>query len=195
MPRTWSHVGRCWTNGEPFLALDADLLGEWFGMSGGAYERLVPDLSYEKTSVPIGRGSAALVLTDGDVGDEGWLEVFRDDDGAIAIIQAGGPDYPGILGAALAHPTDDDEDGDSLSVPTGRLALISAALDGWGPDGAPLAPESSGPAPTSSEYDAAADDAGGPLLRVLPGTYRLSIRWMVELDDESAFARWLLTPA
>ena len=195
MPRTWTHVGRCWTNGEPFLALDADLLAEWFGMTGGAYERLVPDLTYETTSVPVGDGSAALILTDPEVGDEGWLEVFRADDGAIAIVQAGGPNYPGILTTALARPTDEDDPGVPVRVPTGRLALISAALDGWGPDGAPLAPESSGPMPSSSDYDAEADDAGGPLLRLSPGTFRLSICWKVELDDGSAFARWLLTPA
>ena len=52
MPRTWTHVGRCWTNGEPFLVLDADLLPHWRGASDNAYEALVPDLAYDRTIPP-----------------------------------------------------------------------------------------------------------------------------------------------
>jgi len=193
MPRTWTHVGRCWTNGEPFLALDADLLPHWRGVSENDYEALVPDLAYELTAVPLGPGSAGLVLTDPEVGDEGWLEVFRAGDGAVAIVQAGGPDYPAVLAAALAHPTDDDQRGDPVEVPSGRLALISAALDGTGPDGASLSVESPAPLPASADYDARTDDEGAPLLEVGPRTFQLSVCWMVEVDEEAAFARWLLT--
>lgn len=193
MPHTWTHVGRCWTNGEPFLALDADLLPHWRGMSGGAYEALVPELGYDLTSVPVGPGSAGLILTDPEVGDEGWLEIFRAEDGSVAIVQAGGPDYPGLLAAALAHDAPDDDEGDPVPVPSGRLALISAALDGTGTDGASLAVETPGPLPVSDEYDGRTDDEGAPLLDVGPRTYRLAISWMVQPDDESAFARWLFT--
>ncbi|MFD2093736.1 hypothetical protein [Blastococcus deserti] len=193
MPPTWTHVGRCWTNGEPFLAMDAGLLAHWRGMSDSAYEELVPHLGYETTSVRVGPGSAGLILTDPEVGDEGWLEVFRSPDGSVAIVQAGGPDHRGVVAAALAHPTDGDQPGDPVEVPSGRLALISAALDGTGPDGASLSRERPGPTPSSAAYDADVDDAGAPLLEVGARTLRLSVRWMVELGGEAVFARWLLT--
>jgi hypothetical protein len=193
MPRTWTHVGRCWTNGEPFLVLDADLLPHWRGTSGNAYEALVPDLAYELTAVPLGDGSAGLVLTDPEVGDEGWLEVFRAADGAVAIVQATGRDYAAVLAAALTHPADADDRGEPVEVPSGRLALISAALDGTGPDGASLSVEAPAPLPTSIDYDARTDDEGAPLLEVGPRTYQFSVCWMVEVDREGAFARWLLT--
>jgi hypothetical protein len=191
MFRRWTHVGRCWSNGEPFLALDTELLPDWRGLSENAYERLVPSLAHELTSVPVGGGRAGLLLTDPEVGDEGWLEVFRADDDTVAVVQAYGEDYPGVLAAALAYPSDDDEAGDSIAVPGGRLALISAALDGTGPDGAFLLPESPGPAPASSALDEAAVDAG-PVLDVGPRTYRMSVRWMTELAEDVVFARWLL---
>jgi hypothetical protein len=191
MPRRWTHVGRCWTNGEPFLALDTELLPAWRGMSDGAYERLVPSLAYELTSVRVGEGRAGLILTDAEIGDEGWLEVFRADDDAVAVVQAYAEDYPAVLTAALDHPTDDDEPGDSIAVPGGRLAFISAALDGSGPDGAFLLPESPGALPSSCEPDDAAIDAS-PVLDVGPRTYAMSVRWMTELAEDVVFARWLL---
>ena len=142
MPRTWTHVGRCWTNGEPFLALDGELLPSWRGLTDQAYEALVPLLDYSLTGVPVGAGTAALVLTDPEIGDEGWLEVFRADDGSIAVVQASAGDYRGTLDAALAFPVGDEQVGDVVAVPSGRLAFISAALDGTGEDGAFLLPES-----------------------------------------------------
>ena len=191
MFRRWTHVGRCWSNGEPFLALDTELLRDWRGMSEGAYERLVPALAYELTSVPVGDGRAGLILTDSEIGDEGWLEVFRGDDDALAVVQASAEDYPAVLAAALDHPTDDDEPGDSIAVPGGRLALISAALDGSGPDGAFLVPETPGPLPSSDELDESQVDAS-PVLDVGPRTYRMSVRWRTELAEDVVFARWLL---
>jgi hypothetical protein len=191
MDRRWTHVGRCWSDGEPFLALDSELLPDWRGMSEGAYERLVPSLAYDLTSVPVGDGRAGLILTDSEIGDEGWLEVFRADDDALAVVQAAAEDYPAVLAAALAHPTDDDDAGDSIAVPGGRLALISAALDGTGPDGAFLLPESPGPLPLSAELDAAEVDTS-PVLDVGPRTYSMSVRWMTELAEDVVFARWLL---
>jgi hypothetical protein len=191
MFRRWTHVGRCWSNGEPFLALDTELLPDWRGMSDGAYERLVPSLSYELTSVPVGDGRAGLILTDAEIGDEGWLEVFRADDDALAVVQASAEDYPAVLAAALDYPTDDDEPGDSIAVPGGRLALISAALDGSGPDGAFLLPEFPAPLPSSDALDESQVDAS-PVLDVGPRTYRMSVRWMTELAEDVVFARWLL---
>ncbi|MGY1722351.1 hypothetical protein [Blastococcus sp. SYSU DS0533] len=193
MPRTWTHVGRCWTNGEPFLALDGDLLAAWRGMSEQAYEALVPRLGYQLTGIPLDGGSAALVLTDPEVGDEGWLEVFRADDGSVAVVQAVADDYRTALDTALAFPTTDDQVGDVVAVPSGRLAFISAALDGTGEDGAFLLPESPGPTPHSAVLadDAATDTS--PLLVVAPGTFRLSVLWRTELPAEAAFARWLFT--
>ncbi|MGY2084773.1 hypothetical protein [Blastococcus sp. SYSU DS0539] len=193
MPRSWTHVGRCWTNGEPFLALDDTLLPAWRGLSDQAYEALAPQLDYQLTGIPVGAGTAALVLTDPEVGDEGWLEVFRADDGSIAVVQVNAGDYRGTLDAALAFPTADDQPGDVVDVPSGRLAFISAALDGTGEDGAFLLPESPGPMPDS---DVLADDAAtdaSPLLVVPPGTFRLSVRWRTELYEDATFARWLLT--
>ncbi|TKJ33122.1 hypothetical protein [Blastococcus sp. CCUG 61487] len=192
---TWTHVGRCWTNGEPFLALDAELLPEWAGETGGDYEQLVPELDYDVTSIPVGSGRAALVLTDDEIGDEGWLEVFRADDGAVAVVQASAEHYPAALEAALALPADAGDPGDHVAVPTGRLAFISAALDGAGPQAAPLVPETPRSLPETDEHDQRQDDAGGPLLRATAHGFRIWVQWCTELDEDTAVARWLLVPS
>ncbi|RBY90121.1 hypothetical protein DQ244_11635 [Blastococcus sp. TBT05-19] len=193
MPVAWTHVGRFWTNGEPFLALDETLLPEWRGMSGQAYEALVPRLDYELTGVPVGSGTAAIVLTDPEIGDEGWLEVFRADDGSVAVVQANADDYRGTLELALRFPVTGDQAGDPVAVPSGRLAFISAALDGTGDDGALLMPESPGPTPHTDDLDDDVLDPGSPLLVVPPGTFGLSVLWRTELAEDAAFARWLFT--
>lgn len=194
MPRTWTHVGRCWSNGEPFLVLDADLLPDWSGETGGHYERLVPDLDYALTSIPVGAGRAAVVLTDAEIGDEGWLEIFRSDDGSVAVLQVLADDYPAALTAALAHPEAAADPGDHVAVPSGRLAFISAALDGAGVQAAPLAPESRRPLPASGDYDERQDDSGGPLLRATAHGFRLWVTWMTALGEDASFARWFFTP-
>ncbi|MFF0868583.1 hypothetical protein ACFYUV_42985 [Nonomuraea sp. NPDC003560] len=84
------HLGRLWTNGDPFLAVDASLRDAWRGFSGNQYDRLV-DLGPETAGIPVGAGRAVLAGTDGVVRDDSWLEVFEADDGAIAIVQASGP--------------------------------------------------------------------------------------------------------
>jgi hypothetical protein len=38
-------------------------------------------------------------------------------------MQAPGPDYPDVL----AYPVEDDQDGDALTVDSGRVAVFSAA--------------------------------------------------------------------
>jgi hypothetical protein len=35
----WMHVGRPWTNGEPFLAFDAALRGAWHGFNNDDYDQ------------------------------------------------------------------------------------------------------------------------------------------------------------
>ncbi|WP_346623606.1 hypothetical protein [Blastococcus montanus] len=193
MPSVWTHVGRCWTNGEPFLALDGDLLPSWRGLSDQAYEALVPQLGYDLTGIPLGPGTAAVVLTDPEVGDEGWLEVFRGDDGSVAVVQASAGDYRGTLDAALSFPASDDQVGDVVPVPSGRLAFISAALDGTGEDGAFLLPETPGPTPDSGDLDEGAATDASPLLVVPPGAFRVSVLWCTELYADAVFARWLFT--
>jgi hypothetical protein len=190
MPVAWTHVGRFWTNGEPFLAMDEELLPNWRGMSDEAYEALVPRLDYELTSIPVGAGSASIVLTDPEIGDEGWLEVFRGNDGSIAVLQVDAENYRDVLELALRFPATDDQPGNGVAVPSGRLAFVSAALDGTGDDGALLMPESPGPTPQSG--DAEPDDRS-PLLVVPPGSFRLSVRWRTEVGEDAAFARWTFT--
>ncbi len=195
MPRTWTHVGRCWSNGEPFLALDGDLLPDWSGETGGHYEQLVPDLDHDLTSIPVGAGRAALVLTDAEVADEGWLEVFRAADGAVLVLQVAADDYPAAVAAALAEPEDAAEPGDHIAVPSGRLAFISAALDGAGVEAAPLRPEIPGPIPVSGDHDERVAGAGTPLLRATAHGYRIWVQWSTELGEDGIFARWLLVPS
>lgn len=41
MQDSWVHVGRVWTNGEPFLALDAALREAWHGFSDDEFDQIV----------------------------------------------------------------------------------------------------------------------------------------------------------
>src|SRR3712207_9458308 len=76
MPRTWTHVGRCWTNGEPFLALDETLLPEWRGGAGGAFQGLGPRPDYALPLTPGGGRTAGLGLTCPEGGAAGWAGGF-----------------------------------------------------------------------------------------------------------------------
>jgi hypothetical protein len=190
---SWTHAGRIWTNGEPFLAMDAPLREHWHGGTDeDAYETLC-HLGWEHTSVPVGPGRAALVSTDGVVGDEGWLEVFTAGHGALAVVQVSGTDYGSLLAAALGFPADEDTPGDVIEVGSGGLALFSAALDGTGPDGAELVPASPGPSPVLRPPTSRRVEPG-LLLAVDKGAYTLRVRWYTELGDDGCFARWLLLP-
>jgi hypothetical protein len=133
---TWLHIGRLWTNGEPFLAVDAAIRGAWHGFSNDDYDQVVA-LSWENTSVPVGTGRAVLVGADGVVRADNWMEVFESEAGVVAIVQAAGPDYPGVLARALGYPAADDQDGDAIAVGSGELAVFSAADDGAGPCSGP----------------------------------------------------------
>ena len=186
------HVGRLWTNGEPFLAVDAALRDAWHGSSDDDFEQVV-ELGPEDTGVPVGAGRAVLVGGDGVVRDDSWIEVFVAASGVVAIVQAAGPDYRRALAGALEYPDDKDDDGDTLEVRSGELAIFSAAVDGAGPQSVRLLAAQPGPVPPvhgppSREVDP------GLLLATAHTTYELKVRWYTELDDDSCFARWLLIP-
>jgi hypothetical protein len=190
---SWTHVGRIWTNGEPFLAMDAPLRGHWHGGTDeDAFEKIC-DLGWEETSVPVGPGRAALVGTDGVVSDEGWLEVFTVARDALAVVQVSGTDYGSLLLAALSFPIDEDTPGDVIEVGSGELALFSAALDGRGPDGAELVPANPGPPPVTRPQTSRGV-APGLMLAMDQGEYTLRVRWYTELGNDGCFARWLLLP-
>ena len=172
----WVHVGRLWTNGDPFLAVDAALRHAWHGYSNDDYDQVVP-LGWQDTSVPVGVGRAVLVGADGVVRDDSWIEVFATDTGLVAIVQASGPGYPDVLARALGYPVTDDPDGDALKAGSGELANA-------GPG--PVPP---GHGPPSREVDP------GLLISVRHTMYMLKVRWYARLDEDNCFARWLLIPA
>ncbi len=136
MRHPWVHVGRLWTNGEPFLAIDAALRGAWHGYSNDDFDQIVT-LGWQVTSVPVGTGRAVLVGADGVVRDDSWMEVFESEAGLIAIVQASGADYPQALDRALAYPVADDQAGDELKAASGEIAIFSSADDGTGPYSGP----------------------------------------------------------
>jgi hypothetical protein len=103
MSERWLHIGHLWTNGDPFLAVDSALRGAWHGFSEDQYDQIV-HLSPQETSIAVGAGRAAVVGADGVVRDDSWMEVFVAEDGAIAIVQASGPDYRHMLADALRYP-------------------------------------------------------------------------------------------
>ena len=104
----WTHVGRLWTNGGPFLALDATLRDTWLGFSQDQYSQ-VAGLGPQDASITVGTGRAAVVGADAVVRDDSWMEVFEAAGGQLAIVQAAGLDYPDALARALQYPDADDE--------------------------------------------------------------------------------------
>ena len=128
----WVHAGRLWTNGDPFLAVDAALRHAWHGYSNDDYNQVIP-LGWQDTSVPVGAGRAVLAGANGVVRDDSWIEVFATGTDLVAIVQASGPDYPDVLARALGYPVTDDQDGGTLKAGSGELAIFSAAIDGTGP--------------------------------------------------------------
>jgi hypothetical protein len=188
----WIHVGRLWTNGEPYLAVDAALRDAWHGYSNDDYDQVIA-LGWQGTSVPAGTGRAVIVGGDGVVRDDSWIEVFETDTGLMAIVQASGPDYPDVLARALDYPVAEDEDGDALNVSSGELVLFSAAIDGAGPYSGPLVSAQPGPVPPVHGPPSREVDPG--LVISAPHTrYKLKVRWYTKLDEDNCFARWLLIP-
>ncbi|MEV0808947.1 hypothetical protein [Micromonospora sp. NPDC050200] len=194
MRGSWVHVGRLWTNGEPFLAIDAMRRSEWCGYSNDDFERVV-DMAPEDTTISVGAGRAALVGGDGVVRDDSWVEVVQSEGGTLAFVQASGPDYPRVLAAALEYPDAEDDEGDDLAVGSGELAVFSTAIDGAGEYSAPLSPARPGPVPIVHGPPQREPDPGMLIQTGDTTAYRFKIRWYTELDDESCFARWLLIPA
>jgi hypothetical protein len=188
----WVHVGRLWTDGGPFLAVDAALRGAWRGYSNDDYDQ-VTTLGWQITSVPVGTGRAALVGADPVVRDDSWIEVFQTQTGLVAIVQASGSDYPQVLARALGCPVADDQDGDPLKVSSGKLAIFNAALDGTGPYSGPLAGARPGPVPPV-HGPPSREDAPGLLIQAPHTEYKLKVRWYTQLDEDNCFARWLLIP-
>ncbi|WP_301548194.1 hypothetical protein [Micromonospora sp. C95] len=72
----WIHVGRLWTNGEQFLAIDSAGRGDWRGDSEEEFDRTL-ELTPEETGLSVGMRMAVLVGGDGVVRDDSWIEVFR----------------------------------------------------------------------------------------------------------------------
>jgi hypothetical protein len=192
MREPWVHVGRLWTNGEPFLAIDAELRGAWHGYSEDEYEQIVT-LGCQVTSVPVGTGRALRVGADGVVRDDSWMEVFESEAGLVAIVQASGPDYREAVARALAYRVADDEDGDELKVPSGEIAIFSAAIDGTGPYSGPWVRARPGPVPAVHGQPSREADPG-LLTAALHTGYKLKVRWYTRLDEDTCFARWLLVP-
>lgn len=187
------HVGRLWTNGEQFLAIDSAGRGDWRGYSDDEFDRTL-ELTQEDTGLAVGPRMAVLIGGDGVVRDDSWIEVFRDGSGFLAFVQAGGADYRKVLAAALEYPDDGDLDGAVIGVDSGELAVFTAAADGDGEFANPFKRARPGPVPAEHGSPSRGVDPG-----LLIGTdgvaaYRLKVRWFTELDDGSCFARWLLRP-
>ena len=190
----WEHIGRLWTNGDPFLAVDAALRSAWHGFSNDDYDLVVALSPYEDTSVAVGAGRRVLVGADGVVGDDSWMEVFTNKSGCLAVVQARRPDYPAMLARALSYPVEGDQDGDALTVESGQLAIFSAAADGTGRYSGPWTSAQPGPVPEVPGPPTYGTDPG--LLMAVPhNRYRFKVRWHTWPDEDHCFARWLFTPA
>jgi hypothetical protein len=188
----WIHIGRLWTNGEPFLAVDAALRDAWQGLSNDEYGQII-GLGPQDTSVPVGAGRAVLVGGDGEVRDDSWIEVFAAAGGVVAIVQAAGLDYPDVLARALGYPDEGDQAADTLNVSSGELAIFSAVFDGAGPYSVPLLPARPGPVPPV--HGPPSHEAGqGLRFSATYRAYQLKVRRYTELDQGDCFARWLLIP-
>jgi hypothetical protein len=189
----WEHVGRLWTNGEPFLAVDAEIRSAWRGFSDDTYFDQVVHMGPEDTGISVGTRRGVLVGIDAALSDEGWVEVLVSDDGSIALLYAAGATYRRILEAALAYPHDDDQRGETLEVPSRRLSIFSSALDGGGPHSVPFVEAQQGAMPVDEGVPTRGDDPG-ILISTGATRYQLKIRWYTELDEDRVFARWLFIP-
>jgi hypothetical protein len=119
---------------------------------------------------------------------------FEAQTGVVAIAQASGSDYPGVLARALDYPVVDDQDGDALRVDSGELAIFNAALDGADQYSVPWASARPGPVPPVHGPPPREGMHPGLLVSTLHTDHKLKVRWHSKLDDGSCFARWLLIP-
>jgi hypothetical protein len=191
---SWTHVGRLWTNGDPYLAVDSARRGSWLGYSNDAYfEQVIPLALEQATSIPVGDGTAALVGADALVSDEGWMELFESADGTVTIVQATGRDYRQTLHAALERSTAAEDTGTVITVPSRELALFSAALDGAGDYAVPLLPARPGPAPAQPGPPFSGPDTA-LCLPARNDRYELKVHRCTTLGKDERFALWHLAP-
>lgn len=189
----WTHIGRLWTNGEPYLAMDSGIRHRWLGFSQDEYFDRIVELGPDETGIMVGEQLAAVIGADGVVRDDSWMEVFESSAGTIAIVQASGEDYPHTLAVGLRYAEDPADPCTQIDVSSGELAIFSAACDGSGEHSMTLLPARVGDAPTKHGKPSREPDTG-LLLTARSTTYRVTTRSYTELDDSSCFARWLLTP-
>lgn len=192
MTSRWEHVGRVWSNGGPYLVLDAGAALAWRGGTGDDVERLFG--RPEQESLPVG-GGTAVVVGDPVVRDDSWIEVLRGDDGAVCVVQVSAADHAGALRQALAHPVDDDEAVATIEVTSGRPVVLDPMSDGGGPAAARLLPAAPGPFP---QVAGPPPPDLTPGLELVTGSTSCDVRgrWFTELEglDGDCFARWLLLP-
>lgn len=103
----WTHIGRLWTNGEPFLAVDAALRDAWQGFSNNEFGQIT-ELGPHDASISAGAGRALIVGADAVVRDDSLIEVFEAASGRAALVQACGPDYPDKLKVRWYTELDED---------------------------------------------------------------------------------------
>jgi hypothetical protein len=106
MENGWTHIGRLWANGEPYIAVDFGIRHRWLGFSQDEHFDRIVNLGPDEAGIMFGEQMAAVVGADGVVRDDSWMEVFESTDGTVAIIQAAGDDYRHILAAALRRGSD-----------------------------------------------------------------------------------------
>jgi hypothetical protein len=201
MRERWVHIGRLWSDGQSFMAVDAALRGAWHGFSNEDFETVIIDQviapGRQDASFPVGTGRAVLVGGDGAVRDDSWTEVFESETGIVAIVQASDlPSYPEVLARALAYPDADDLDGDTLTVTSGEIAIFSPGYDGTGPYSGTFASARPGPVPPVYRLPSYGQphDPDGLLIPAPHPEYKRKIRWYTRLDEDNCFARWLLIP-
>ena len=61
MESTWAHIGRLWTNGEPYLAADFGISHLWLGSTEDEYFDRIVDLGPEEIGIAFGGEAAAVV--------------------------------------------------------------------------------------------------------------------------------------
>ncbi|SDT56702.1 hypothetical protein [Actinoplanes derwentensis] len=193
MESEWTHIGRLWSNGEPYLAVDFGIRDRWLGASDDEYFDRIVDLGPAEVSIAVGGGVAAVVGGDNVVRDDSWMEVFESGGGVIAVVQASGDDYSQVVAAALRFAGAPAESSALIDVPSGRLALFSSACDGAGEYAMELLAPRAGHTP--AEHGAPAQDADtGLSIPARSAGYRVEAWSYTSLGDSGCFARWLLIP-
>jgi hypothetical protein len=171
------------------LVADSLVAAGWRGSDDTEYDRVITHPE-GLSAFEVGAGVGVLI-GDGVVRDDSWIEVFAAPEGGFAAVQAGGVDYAATLRAGLAVPGD-DETGPPLLIPCSTVVVMSSAGDGGGDYAQPLAVARPDPDPRNHSWPAATAQNG--LSLDLPrGAYAVSGTWYTELGD-SCYARWRFLP-